>query len=29
MTDLVTKAEALGSGVAAAWVYIYPRMAWV
>jgi hypothetical protein len=29
MTDLVTKAEALGSGVASAWVYIYPRMAWV
>jgi hypothetical protein len=29
MTGLVTKAEALGSGVASAWVYIYPRMAWV
>jgi|SoimicmetaTmtLPA_FD_contig_31_2202002_length_293_multi_2_in_0_out_0_1 hypothetical protein len=29
MTGLVTKAEALGSGVAAALAYIYPRMAWV
>jgi len=29
MTDLVTKAEALASGVASAWVYIDPRMAWV